>query len=373
MDATRALLYAPVVLVDRDPEDPRVMFVPRGVTTVWVAAPDEGPLAIRSNALLFPEDHVPYGVFAAVVGSPSVDTAAFRANDDLDVYAFAAAESGLYLARVTLDEVDDPAAYTYFRASERRFVTEAPGFYNEDEGEMYLPGTFTSGNVFFSPFFRTFVIIYMNRMVDSTFYIRHLDLENPLDPESTIWRQGGKRSEGITAEDVEALVKYAWSAEQVLYKSPPGPGGFNYLGAAHPEYFSRQYYPASRRYKTGERHPDTNGGEWYGSGEVPESDAGGDGRHLLLSWTSQIRGGLDTGIYEIQLARVEFGDVPERPEATSSSSSSSTPTPAPPEDTGLLPPRPSSPETSDSRRARTPSAIWTSLLMLSGPAAFGRG
>ena len=309
----RALVYAPVVLVNHDPQDLGAKFRPRGVTTVWVVAPDECLLAICINTLLFPEDHVLYRVFAVVVGSPSADAAAFCAKDDLDVYVFGATESSLYLARVTLDNVDDPAAYRYFRKSERRFVAEAPRFHNKDKGEMYLLGTFTLGNIFFSPFFRTFTIVYMNCMVDLTFYICYLDLENPLNANLTTWLQGGKQSRGITAVDVEALVMYAWSAEQVMYKSSPGPGGFNYLGTAHPEYFNCQYYPVSGHYKTAERNPDADGGEWYGSGEVSKSDTGGDGWHLLLSWMSQIRGGLDTGIYKIQLARVEFGDVPRDP------------------------------------------------------------
>ena len=49
--------------------------------------------------------------------------------------------------------------------------------------------------------------------------------------------------------------------------------------------------------------------EWYGSDIVPERDAGGDGRHLLLSWTLQLQGGADNGIYQIWLAKVEFDDL----------------------------------------------------------------
>ena len=53
--------------------------------------------------------------------------------------------------------------------------------------------------------------------------------------------------------------------------------------------------------------------EWYGSDIVPERDAGGDGRHLLLSWTSQLQGGADNGIYQIWLAEVEFDDLAKTP------------------------------------------------------------
>lgn len=104
-------------------------------------------------------------------------------------------------------------------------------------------------------------------------------------------------------------MKYAWAPEQTLYISPPGKGGFNYAGAAHPEYFNRQYFaqslypdntPTSRRRN-----------QWYGSTIVPEASSGGDGRHLLLSWTSQKQSGyMDDGIYELWLASVEFEDPP---------------------------------------------------------------
>ena len=147
----------------------------------------------------------------------------------------------------------------------------------------------------------------------------------PLSATDPIWTERGKNSSGIIAEDVEALVKYAWSSEQTLYQSPQGKGGFNYAGSAHPEYFNTQYYaqslypvdtPSQRRRNA-----------WYGSTILTEADAGGDGRHLLLSWTSQVHGGLDNGLYEICLAKVEFDSFPEQPQATSTASSTAVSTP----------------------------------------------
>lgn len=110
-------------------------------------------------------------------------------------------------------------------------------------------------------------------------------------------------------------MKYVWSAEQMLYASPPGKGGFNYAGTAHPEYFNRQYFSQSL-------YPDgtpiiQRQNLWYGSTILEETDAGGDGRHLLLSWTSQIQGGTDNGIYQIWLAKVEFDSTQVEPQGTS--------------------------------------------------------
>ena len=162
-------------------------------------------------------------------------------------------------------------------------------------------------------------MIYFDKMADSTFFIRYLDLSNPLGNDQ-IWIIGGKHGAGIQPEDVESLVKYAWSAEQKLYTSRPGKGGFNYAGMPHPEYFNRQYFAQSL-------YPDSTPSskrvnDWYGGGFVGEADAQGDGRYLLLSWTSQAQGGQDNGIYQIQLAVLEFDDIPSVPIASASPSSS---------------------------------------------------
>ncbi|KAI9883294.1 MAG: hypothetical protein M1823_004937 [Watsoniomyces obsoletus] len=327
INRTHALFYAPIVYVDSKPEDPAAHYSARGMTLLSMTAPVDGPEAARTSALLFPGDEVPFGGFAALVGSPSTDTIIYRHESDRDVYLLGVTDAGLQLARVPLQLADEYPAYTYFQPRESKFVLEAPDIDTIDREDIYLEGSFTSGGVFFSPYFKTFILIYFNKFVDSTFYIRFLDLDKPLH-RSKIWSRNGKRGKGIEHEDVEALVFYPWSPEQVLYRSPPDEGGFNYLGAAHPEYFNRQYYPRSDHFRSGKTggHPDR--GEWYGGDVVPEESAGGDGKHLLLSWTSQHRGGLGTGIYEIHLAMVEFDEIPERPsETTSTASSTSTSSP----------------------------------------------
>ena len=127
-------------------------------------------------------------------------------------------------------------------------------------------------------------------------------------------------------EDAEALVKYAWSPQQTLYSSPPGQGGFNYAGTAHPEYFNRQYFAQSLYPQNAPSDQRQNA--WYGSTILSEDDAGGDGRHLLLSWTSQLQGGMDNGIYQIWLAKVEFdstsGELTGNPSSAPSASAAAT-------------------------------------------------
>ena len=173
------------------------------------------------------------------------------------------------------------------------------------------------------PYFNTFIMIYFNGYVDSTFYVRYLDIDQPVGTD-VVWVKGGKRGGGIQHEDAEALIKYAWSPQQQLYVSPTGEGGFNYAGTAHPEYFNRQYFAQSLYpdwIPTGQRQND-----WYGSTLVPETESGGDGKHLMLSWTSQVQGGMNSGIYEVCLAKVEFGDIRAKPQPSTTSSGSTSAT-----------------------------------------------
>lgn len=299
--------------VNVKPYDPAHKYVPRGITLVSITAEEIGPRALRLSELLFPGGEVPFGGFAAVVGSPSLEEISARPRGDRDLYVLGVSDPGLQLARVELGRAHEHNAYSYWEPRKSIFTHQPPNLSVPDPKDVYLAGTYTSGNVFFSPYFRTFILVYFNKMVDSTFYIRFLDLEQPLDPQSDTWIRNGKRGRGIKARDVEALVRYAWSPEQVLYESPPGKGGFNYAGAAHPEYFNREYYPKSAHYHTPGKPPGMDEGEWYGSSEIWEWHAGGNGRHLMLSWTSQEHGGMDSGVYRIQLARVEFDGIPPRP------------------------------------------------------------
>ncbi len=300
-------MYAPLVYVDSKPQDPTKLYQARGMTLMSILAPDSGPQAARLGDLIFPGNEIQFGGFATLLGFPSTETAAARATDDRDIYLLGVTDAGLQLSRVGLDGIKDHSKYTYFHPRFSNFTDKIPDMGIIDERNIYLPGSFSSGSVFFSPYFQTFLMVYFNKKVDSTFYIRYLDLDQPTE-DSELWIKGGKNGTGIQHEDAEAIIRYVWSPEQELYVSPQGQGGFNYAGQAHPEYFNRQSVapslwpnktPASKR-KT----------DWYGGSLLKENDAGGDGRHLLLSWTAQRRGGFDSGLYEIQLAKVEFDAIP---------------------------------------------------------------
>ncbi|KAL8704631.1 MAG: hypothetical protein Q9201_002217 [Fulgogasparrea decipioides] len=301
-----AYLFAPLVYVDSKPEDSLEEYQARGMTLISVSAPASGPVADRRSDLIIPGSEVPYGGFSSLIGYTT--TAKPQDLGDRDVYMLGMTDGGLQLARASINRLTDFSTYRFWDPKQLKFTKQSPKLNEKDYQKIYLPGSFSSGSIFYSPYFNTFLMVYFNRFVDSTFRLRFLDLNSPVgrDP---IWPKHGKRGHGIVPEDVEALVKYGWSSEQELYKSPPGKGGFNYAGMAHPEFWNRQYFAPSLYPKGTSASKRLN--RWYGSKLVKEKTAGGDGKHLLISWTSLSKGVFDNGIYQIQLAKVEFDTVPE--------------------------------------------------------------
>ena len=313
-------MFAPLVYVDYKPQDPSKEYQSRGMTLITIDAPASGPVAQRKGDLVIAGTEVPYGGFATLIGYKS--TSKSSDSGDRDVYLLGMTNNGLQLARVGINNMKDFSKFQFYNPESREFSDKPPNSDLHEKSHVYLPGTFSSGNIFFSPYFATFIIVYFNKMADSIFYVRYLDLTKPLVSDDKTWTSGGKNGKGIAAEDVEAIVMYAWSVEEKLYTSPIVQG-FNYAGMPHPEYFNRQYF-APTLYAPG-TPKDRRINDWFGGNAVRESDSGGDGKHLLLSWTSQLKAGTDNGIYQVHLAAVEFDDIPGRPKPSVSSPTGTSP------------------------------------------------
>ncbi|KAF1982719.1 hypothetical protein K402DRAFT_424293 [Aulographum hederae CBS 113979] len=302
INESTAFLFAPIVYVDPKLRHEKTMFSYRGMALINIQASADGPVAIRKlkkgRGKVIPESFVAYGGFASIIGSPSVASSDDgQVSGEPDVYLFGMDAHGLQLARVPLSQIGEVDRFHYYHSSHSRFTDRPHAPQSKEHSDVYLAGTFSSGAIFFSPCYHTFLLVYFNKIADSTFWIRYLDLEAPISP-STIWRKGGKNGEGIRAVDAEALVMYRWSEQQILYRSVPEEN-FNYAGQVHPEFFNREYY-SSALFQGG------SGGKspWLGAGEVSEEGTQ-DGKHLLLSWTAVTHEG-----YVIKLARVEFEDLP---------------------------------------------------------------
>jgi len=286
------------------PADPSKEYQGRGLTLITLTAPPSGPVAARQGDVIIFGTQVGFGGFTTLVGHKSTDTASDKDAGSRDLYLLGVTPCGLQLARVGLDDLTNFSKFTFWSPLNQTFTSTPPSPKLTNPHQIYIPGTFSSGSIFFSPYFKTYLLIYFNKQVDSTFYIRALNLSAPLTPTQPPWTANGKNGQGIQAEDAEALVRYAWSAEQILYASPVGSGGFNYAGTPHPEFFNRQYFAPSLYPDSTPQSQRLN--PWYGGGLIPEAGTP-DGKNLLLSWTSQESGA--EGTYAVQLAVVEFGDL----------------------------------------------------------------
>jgi len=125
------------------------------------------------------------------------------------------------------------------RRSSRIFNSVSPT--HDSHRATFLNGTFSSGNLFFSEFYQTFLIVYFNRLVDNSFYIRYLDRQHPLYilKEGRIqYDAGWPINKTLTADDVEAIGHYTWSSQYKLYETEQGKGGFSYAGSVSVDYFS---------------------------------------------------------------------------------------------------------------------------------------
>ena len=280
------------------------------MSLISITANSEGPLATRQGDLIIHGEEVGFGGFTTLIGHKSKETAS-RDDGERDVYLLGVTPAGLQLARVGINHVAKFPEFEFWEPKDQKFSDSPPDKTLIDNALIYMPGSFASGSVFFSPYFRTFIMVYFNKKGDSTFYIRYLDLNTPTTKDKD-WKVGGRYGKGLEAEDTEALVRYSWSSQQKLYSSSPAKD-YNYAGSAHPEFFNRQYFAKSLYPpKTAEKDRQN---EWYGAGFVSADKANGqDGKFLLLSWTSQKRRGTKEGLYEVKLAVVEFDDIPPNPD-----------------------------------------------------------
>lgn len=84
-------------------------------------------------------------------------------------------------------------------------------------------------DLFYSPHHATFIMVYLTCDADNTFYYRYLNASTAIRPSYA----GGDPN----SDYVENIVKYAWSEQEVLYKTPTPPVSFIYAGAVHAGYF----------------------------------------------------------------------------------------------------------------------------------------
>ena len=143
-------MFAPLVYVDSHPQDPAKEYSPRGMTLITISATtDKGPIAIRQGDLIIPGTKVPFGGFSTLLGLTSTEASDTNSNDR-DVYLIGVANLGLQLARVALNDITTFSKYSFFIPETLSFSELSPKPDSGDIKNTYLPGSFSSGNIFYS-------------------------------------------------------------------------------------------------------------------------------------------------------------------------------------------------------------------------------
>ena len=315
-------LWAPVVKVgnatNQDAAANRLIYTYLYTTLIQIEDSQSEIVATRLVSSLFAvhdqttgsEQATAYGCFAAIIGKASqhYDEQYTRCSQR-SIYLLGASGNGMQLARVSLQDVSkSEEAYEFWQPQSCNFTLAGDTLSLSDSSSSYLRGSFSSGSVFYSPFFETFLMIYMNADADSTFYLRYLDLDRlSCTGNSSVWQEGGINAKGITGEDAEAIIHYEWSEPQTMFVTPASTTStlrYSYAGVAHPEFFSRYYWQPWMYSNDG--IDSTMKSPWLGGEVITEAGSGGDGKHLMISWTVQGEKG-----YDIVMAKVEFGKARE--------------------------------------------------------------
>ena len=126
------------------------------MTLLSITAPKNGPVARRAVDQIIPNGQVPFGGFATLMGisQDPKDLSSTNSNSTPPnvLYIFGIAEHGIQLARVLLQNVASFTKWTFFDPQKKTFVSTAPAINEADASKIYLEGSFSSGNIFYSKY-----------------------------------------------------------------------------------------------------------------------------------------------------------------------------------------------------------------------------
>ncbi|KAK9478566.1 hypothetical protein V1514DRAFT_330436 [Lipomyces japonicus] len=179
----------------------------------------------RPSQYWFPNSTYAYGSFANVV-----------VNGVAYMYALDVQYSGKYdvhLASVPVGRVGQKEHYRYYDAGNKTWSYEQPVPTERRQSAAAIQGTepFSSGTVYYSEYHNAYLLIFFNNWVDSTFRI--ISAPTPVGP----WN--------IT--------------NSVLFRSEPGPNGYNYGGLATPVYYEESGKVAGQSVMLSYSYQDVNG------------------------------------------------------------------------------------------------------------------
>ncbi|KAL1600803.1 hypothetical protein SLS60_007191 [Paraconiothyrium brasiliense] len=168
------------------------------------ADPIAGPKVERVVPQLFYADESPlYGGFSTIVSHESSDLYLFSKEWDATTLT-----GGMRVAKVPVTAYKDRTQYTYWDGaswtSDLATASKAPA-------GLLFSSSLSTGDVFWSDYYNTYMVVYFNTFADSTFYMRYA---------------------------LEGTVTGKWSDEIKLAATQPGTGlqPYNYAGHAYPSF-----------------------------------------------------------------------------------------------------------------------------------------
>lgn len=172
-------------------------------TLVQVAMTATGPVTTRLVPALFYATEIPYGSFGLLKGP------------DGYTYLFAEDTTGLKAARVQslpAAAITKRTLYQYYNAG--NWTKQMPAIGDTSSNIFNYSANYfgtivgpASGEIFFSPYHNTYVIVFMNGFVDGTF---------------------------LAAYSTTGAITGPWTKEQVIYQPPWPEASWNYAGHAYP-------------------------------------------------------------------------------------------------------------------------------------------
>ncbi|KAJ4304694.1 hypothetical protein N0V90_000221 [Kalmusia sp. IMI 367209] len=169
------------------------------------ADPITGPSVERVIPQLFYEGEAPlYGVFSTIVSHESNDLYLFSSEFDASTLS-----GGMRVAKVSTTSYTDRSQYQYWDGAS--WSTDLNTASKAQEGLLFT-SNLSTGDVFWSNYYNTYMVVYFNSFADSTFYMRYA---------------------------LEGTVTGKWSEEIKLFATQPGTGPgetYNYAGHAYPTF-----------------------------------------------------------------------------------------------------------------------------------------
>lgn len=229
LNQTHAIIYAPLVYVQVDMQDQSSPgYTSLGNTLLLVSIdPVYGPHADRLHNQFFTQDEVSWGS----LGGIRAWTSTGQDMIDGEIYLFGQAGEGVVVSKVSANDFTDRDKYVYWNgqawSNEMLPKDSSSNAYMINQPVMSM-------DLIYSPFHRTFIMIYLTPDADNTFYYRYLKGKN----NSTLnvitpYEQGGDNNY------VENILTNAWSDAQILFEIPTPERGYVYAGGVHAGYFNK--------------------------------------------------------------------------------------------------------------------------------------